>query len=389
MGFKHQYFFVYVVVILAVSFFIFPSVLAEDLPATDDSFLGDGVSVGMSPVVQEDEFFKAVILNEPTERAETEYGQFFVIQDLRVRILNGPETGKEIDLEFEIPEGSPGMSRLAKSDKVILAKSSVGGEELYYVSDVYRLDTLWFVLGIFFLLVVALARFAGLRAILGLFLSFVIIVWFIVPRIIEGQNALFIGFMGTLGIAIMSLYVAHGFRSRTHIAFSSTLITVFLALFFASFFTKIMHLFGLGSEEAFFLQTAPEKIFNLRGILVAGIIIGVLGVLDDITTGQAAVVEEIHLANPSLGLGELFKRGFSVGREHIISLVNTLVLAYTGASLPLLLLFQIYSRPTWLVMNSEIIMEELIRMLIGSIALLLAVPLTTFLAARYYSFRGH
>jgi uncharacterized membrane protein len=123
----------------------------------------------------------------------------------------------------------------------------------------------------------------------------------------------------------------------------------------------------------------------LRGILLAGIIIGTLGVLDDITTAQAAVVEELHLANPSFDAKGLFKRGSSVGREHIISLVNTLVLAYTGASLPLLLLFQVYERPTWLILNSEIIMEEIVRMLIGSIALALAVPLTTYLASWYYA----
>ena len=138
------------------------------------------------------------------------------------------------------------------------------------------------------------------------------------------------------------------------------------------------------SEEAFFLQATPEKIFNLRGILLAGIIIGTLGVLDDITTAQAAVVEELHKAQTSFNMRELFTRASSVGREHIISLVNTLVLAYTGASLPLLLLFEIYERPVWLVLNSEIIIEEIVRMLVGSTALILAVPLTTGLAAWYY-----
>jgi uncharacterized membrane protein len=236
-------------------------------------------------------------------------------------------------------------------------------------------------------IVLLLVRTAGLRAVIGLAISFAIIIWYIVPNIIDGGNALLIGMIGTIGIATTSLYIAHGFRARTSIAFVSTLATIGLSLFFAAVFTNVTHLFGLGSEEAFFLSATPEKVFNLRGILIAGIIIGVLGVLDDITTAQAAVVEELHKANKTFGIKELFRRGFSVGREHIVSLVNTLVLAYTGASLPLLLLFDLYNRPAWLVINSEIIMEELVRMLIGSIALLLAVPITTALAAWYFGRR--
>jgi uncharacterized membrane protein len=141
----------------------------------------------------------------------------------------------------------------------------------------------------------------------------------------------------------------------------------------------------MGSEEAFYLQFAPGASINLRGLLLGGIIIGVMGILDDITTAQTAVVEQIYHANPTLSARELYQRGSIVGREHILSLVNTLVLAYTGASLPLILLFKIYERPAWVTLNSEIIMEEIIRMLVGSITLIIAVPITTFIAAEYYS----
>ncbi|OGH59527.1 MAG: hypothetical protein A2725_00740 [Candidatus Magasanikbacteria bacterium RIFCSPHIGHO2_01_FULL_33_34] len=276
---------------------------------------------------------------------------------------------------------------MEKSDKIIVGKNVFDGEESYYLNDIYRLNSLWILLGIFIFLVLVLARWAGVRSLIGLLISFVVIIWFIVPRIIDGQNALMVGFVGTLVIATVSLFVAHGFRSRTVIAFVSTLITIFIALLMSMFFTNIMHIFGLGSEEALFLQSAEGKIFNLQGILLAGIIIGTLGVLDDITTAQAAVVEELHNANQTFNFRELFTRASSVGREHIISLTNTLILAYTGASLPLLLLFKLYEGPVWLVLNSEIIMEEIVRMLVGSIALVLAVPLTTGLAAWYYNKR--
>jgi len=339
------------------------------------------------PSVQPDTFYRAVVIDEPTEDMIVEYGRAILVQHIAVEIINGPEKGKKLELDFEIAEGSPGSVRLEKSDKIIVGKNVFDGEESYYLNDIYRLNSLWILLGIFIFLVLVLARWAGVRSLIGLLISFVVIIWFIVPRIIDGQNALMVGFVGTLVIATVSLFVAHGFRSRTVIAFVSTLITIFIALLMSMFFTNIMHIFGLGSEEALFLQSAEGKIFNLQGILLAGIIIGTLGVLDDITTAQAAVVEELHNANQTFNFRELFTRASSVGREHIISLTNTLILAYTGASLPLLLLFKLYEGPVWLVLNSEIIMEEIVRMLVGSIALVLAVPLTTGLAAWYYNKR--
>lgn len=336
-------------------------------------------------ILPQEIFFKAIVTDEPTETTINDYLQPVLRQHVPIQIINGTEKGKEMILDFDIPQSTPGITRLEKSNKVIIAKSIIAEEETYYISDIYRLNMLWVMLALFIILIIILARWGGVRAIVGLFISFIIIISFIIPRIIEGQNALVIGLIGTILIATISIYTAHGFRSRTTIAFISTTITIFLALLLSMFFIDLMHLFGLGSEEAFFLQASPGKIFNLKGILIAGIIIGTLGVLDDITTAQAAVVEELHRANSSLSLKELFIRGSSVGREHIISLVNTLILAYTGASLPLLLLFQIYNKPAWIVLNSEIIMEEIVRMLIGSISLALAVPLTTYLAAWYYS----
>jgi uncharacterized membrane protein len=141
---------------------------------------------------------------------------------------------------------------------------------------------------------------------------------------------------------------------------------------------------GNGTEDAFFLQANSLKI-NLQGVFLSGIIIGVLGVLDDVTTGQSAAVEELHFANPTLGFSELYRRGLSVGREHIASLVNTLVLAYTGVSFPFLLLYGSRQlQPLWVTLNGNFIAEEIVRTLVGSSVLVIAVPLTTLLAAYYY-----
>ncbi|MEK7499241.1 MAG: YibE/F family protein, partial [Patescibacteria group bacterium] len=212
--------------------------------------------------------------------------------------------------------------------------------------------------------------------------------FYIVPKILAGQNPLVVTIIGSFFIATTALYLAHGFNKRTTVALGSTLITILIAIALSTSFVHLTNLTGIGSEEAFYLQTSPVQGINLKGLLLGGIIIGALGVLDDITTGQAAAVDEIFKANPMMTRRELISRSLSVGREHITSLVNTLALAYAGASFPTLLLFIIYQRPFWVVMNTESISEEVVRTLVGSIALMCAVPITTALAAYFLTGKG-
>jgi uncharacterized membrane protein len=213
-----------------------------------------------------------------------------------------------------------------------------------------------------------------------------VLAFYIVPQLLAGGNPLAVILIGALCMATFSLYLAHGFTRRTTVAVVSTLITICIALLLSVVFVAATKLLGMGSEEALYLQSAPGTSINLKGLLLGGIIVGALGVLDDITTAQAAAVDEIAKANPILSTQELFRRGLSVGGEHITSLVNTLVLAYAGTSFPALLLFTLYERPLWVVMNTEVITEEIVRTLVGSIALMCAVPITTLLAA--YFLRG-
>jgi uncharacterized membrane protein len=163
-----------------------------------------------------------------------------------------------------------------------------------------------------------------------------------------------------------------------------TLITLGISVFVAVKIVSWTHLFGTGSEDALLLQSLSGNV-NLRGLLLGGMILGLLGVLDDVTTGQAAIVEELRDANPALSVKELYRRGLSVGREHITSLINTLFLAYTGATLPLFLLFTLnQGQPFWMIVNSEQISDEIVRTVVGSSCLILAVPITTLLAAYFF-----
>jgi uncharacterized membrane protein len=161
-------------------------------------------------------------------------------------------------------------------------------------------------------------------------------------------------------------------------------ITFTITAIMAVSFVKIASLFGLGTEEAMFIVGDARIKINMQGILLGGIIIGTLGVLDDITTSQAAAIDEINKANPKLTMYQLYKHGTSIGKEHIASLINTLALAYVGAALPLLLLFSInQGTPLWVIVNSEYIAEEIVRTMIGSLSLVLAVPITTILATYF------
>lgn len=334
------------------------------------------------PTAPSDAFYTGEILEVVSEqRAEVGIvGGQSVLQTVKVRITDGPQAGRELEIEYGALSEA---QRLEAGERVVLLVPDIAEPERVYVFDAYRLSALYLSIAAFIVLTVVLARGRGAAALAGLAFSVVVLAWFVVPRIMAGDNPLFVSLWGSLFIATVSIYLAHGFNRRTSVALAGTLITVVIAIGCAVVFVHMTKLFGLGSEEAFYLQLAPINRINLRGLLLGGIIIGALGVLDDITTAQAAAVQELSRANPALSRKELFHRGFSIGREHITSLVNTLVLAYAGASFPALLVFTVYQRPLWVVLNTEVIAEEIIRTLVGSIALMCAVPITTLLAAYF------
>jgi uncharacterized membrane protein len=228
-------------------------------------------------------------------------------------------------------------------------------------------------------------------SIVGLAVSLSVIMFFIVPQILAGQDPLFISIVGSLFIMTVTIYLAHGFSRKTHIALASTFLSLSLTGFLAYFFVDISHLTGLGNDDASSLRFGQTENINFQGLLLGGIIIGALGVLDDITTSLSAVIEELKIANPSYTFRRLVKSGFRIGSEHISSLVNTLVLAYAGAGLPLFLFLILnpLGHPLWVILNSEIIVEEIIRTLAGSIGLVLAVPITTLMASWFVTRQQH
>jgi uncharacterized membrane protein len=292
----------------------------------------------------------------------------------------GPETGKVVDIEVGQGADSP---VLHDEDKIVVGRVGTGhGDDAggWFFSDYQRRGPLTALAVFFILAVVIFARWRGLFALWGLAISFAVLVRFVLPAILLGKNPVAVAVVGSAAIMFAALYLAHGINARTTTAVLGTVGALFLTGLLAWIFVAGTHLTGMASEESGLLAASLSGV-NLRGLLLGGIIIGSLGVLDDVTVTQASAVWEIHQANPAYGFSRLYAAGLRIGRDHIASTVNTLVMAYAGASLPLLVLFTLSSRNIGDVLSSEIVAQEIVRTLVGSIGLVSAVPITTALAA--------
>src|SRR3989338_9239404 len=244
----------------------------------------------------------------------------------------------------------------------------------------------WFSTKQMFLRAIIFAGRRGVTAIAGLAISLGVLIWYTIPHIVAGGSPFCIAAISAFVIAIVSLTVAHGFSKHTLVALVSTLVTLSVSLGLSQIFVHTAKLFGMGTEEAASLMFAGLGNIDLRGLLLAGIVIGVLGVLDDVTTAQTATIRHVAAAGVTQWKA-LYRAGRDVGSEHIASLVNTLALAYAGVSLPLLLMFSVNEGevPFWVMVNSEFIAQEIVRALICSSALILAVPIASLAASWFYA----
>jgi uncharacterized membrane protein len=285
--------------------------------------------------------------------------------------------GRQVSFDTTDPTG--GMFRAGQ--RVRLAVSEQPGQPPYYnIQDLERGRPLLVLAALFVGAVVAFGRWQGVRSLIGLGLSFLVIVSFVVPAILHGHSPVLVAVTGAMAIMLISLYLSHGTGPKTTAAVLGTALALGLTAALAIAFVAAASLTGLASEEALSANFAVGGL-SLRGLLLAGIIIGGLGVLDDVTMSQASLVTELHQANPTAGMAELVGGALRVGRDHIAATVNTLFLAYAGAALPLLILFVTGQDSLGTVATTEIVAVEVVRALCGSVGLIAAVPLTTVLAA--------
>jgi uncharacterized membrane protein len=335
-------------------------------------------------------FFYRARVQEILENGERQVGASTEkFQRVRATITDkGDYQGQTVEFEVAgLSEQRPYL-KVEPEEKVVLMRAEQS--QNFFLSNKYRLNGIYWILALFAVLVISFAGRKGIFSLLGLVVSIAVLIFFAVPSLLTGQSPVLITIVAAALILAISLPLAHGFNSRTAVALVSSCVALLLAGVVAWLAVRGVRLFGTGTDEGIYLQFLGSEGVDTRGILLGGIIIGTIGVIDDIVASQVATVAELKKANPSLTHLELFKGGLRVGREHIASLVNTLVLAYAGASLPLFLLFWYYQdQPLWTVINSDLVAEEIVRTVAGSMTLILAVPIATLLAAVVLSKLDH
>ena len=316
------------------------------------------------------------------EQGTVDQGEFQQpYQLLRLRIAEGPLEGQEVDLEYGTMRPTSEDRLFRVGDRLVVDRTrTIEGEDFFSVGDYVRTKPLLWLTLLFIAGTLLLSGWQGLRSLLGMAISLAIIGAFIVPQILAGGNPLLIAIAGSVVMMGASLYLVYGWRQKTHVAVAGLLLSLMFTGLLAIWFVGWARLSGFGAEEATFLQFAGVQL-DPQGLLLAGIMIGLLGALDDIVIGQSSAIFELSKANPGLNWQALFRHGMTIGRDHIAAMVNTLLLAYVGAALPLVLLFTVYAESLGITLNREIIAEEIVRTLVGSLGLLAGVPLTSLIAS--------
>jgi uncharacterized membrane protein len=293
---------------------------------------------------------------------------------------SGPDDGESVD--FQVLATDVEVPELHEGDKVILVDFANAPDPTvrYQFYDYQRSSPLLWLVVAFAAVVIAFGRLQGVRALLGLALSLGVLVLFVVPALLRDSPAVLVALVGTVAVAYIAIYLAHGVNIGSTIALAGSLVSLAATCLLALAVASVTQLSGLASEESQVLRFTADAL-DLRGLLIAGIVVGALGVLDDVTVSQVSTVAALRRADPDIGPRRLYTEAIRVGRDHVASTVNTLVLAYAGASLPLLLFFAQGDTPVARILTGELVATEVVRMLVGSIGLVLSVPATTGLAA--------
>ncbi|MEX0918118.1 MAG: YibE/F family protein [Candidatus Paceibacterota bacterium] len=325
---------------------------------------------------------EVVEVTDERESAIPGTGATTTVQTVSARIGEGEKEGDIVTFEND-------LVMLAVGDDIFLSHIRThDGIEFYILKDVNRQHELLILVALFVLLLVGFAGWQGLRAISSLMLSIGAILFILVPALLAGYDPVLVSLLIASVILAIALFGTHGVNPRSVVAFAGTVTAVIATSIIAWLFVDAMRLTGFGSDASVYLNFATGGSLDFSGLLLGSIIIGILGILDDVSITQASVVQELKSANEAFGIRELYGRAIRVGRDHVGSLVNTLALAYVGAALPLVLLFSTSEAALTFTLNQEVIAAELARIIIGSIGIILAVPFTTLAAAWWFDRYG-
>jgi uncharacterized membrane protein len=303
-------------------------------------------------------------------------------QILMVTVQDGEHSGEQFEIDYGTRQIRNQPIRIEKGDRIMITISSLpDGSISAHFTDFYRRNSLLILLSIFIGASILISGWKGVRSLLGILLSLAVIVLIILPGIQSGRDPLAISILGAVVFVGLSLYIVYGWTVKTHAAVLGSYMALAITGVLAFVFVNQARLTGYGDENMFYISQLAQNQLNVRSLLLAGILIGTLGVLDDLVISQASAVFELFKNNPTQSFRQLYKSAMNIGQDHIAATVNTLVLAYAGASLPMLLLFSFRNVDYGLAINLEFIAEEIVRTLVGSLGLFAAVPITTALAS--------
>jgi uncharacterized membrane protein len=301
--------------------------------------------------------------------------------DVRIEILAGERKGETLEGYLQGPSGQQELPRYLVGDAVVVNASAEPDGAFISVADLYRVPVLALLLAIFAAAVTVVGGWRGVRSLIALALTLAVVVKLVVPLILAGYEPALVAIAAATGVTIVTFLLTEGARMTTVAAAIGTFVALALTAALAVIFDQLARFTALrGSEDAVYLQGLGIHGLDLGGLILAGIIFGALGILDDVTVTQAATVDELHEADPRVSRLDLARRSMNVGRSHIAATVNTLVLAYVGAALPLIVLFAAGRQDPFLIVSSEVVAVEVVRAIVGSIGIVAAVPLTTAIA---------
>lgn len=302
-------------------------------------------------------------------------------QIARVNILEGPYQGVPMEIDYGRRQVRPDEYLLAPGDKILVSISRTPENVVNaYFADYVRTTPILWLTAFFAVAIVVISQWKGIRALISMAFSLYVIIGYIIPQILAGNDPLRVSIIGSMLLLGVTLYLTYGWTLKTHAAVLSMVVVLLLTGALSGLFVVFAKLNGSGDENVMFLMQLMDTPINLRGLLLGGMIIGALGVLDDLVTTQASAVFELHHANPSRGFRGLYNAAMRIGQDHVAATVNTLVLAYAGASLPMLLMFSLGRGDYGYLVNFSFIAEEIVRTLVGSLGLIAAVPITTTIA---------
>jgi uncharacterized membrane protein len=334
-----------------------------------------------------DEIFEALVMRILEQRVVTEEnGAKITQQNLVLQGVKGDWRGKEIDIQGISKLDVPSAGVYKTGDQVVVQRSvSPDGTVTFTIIDFVRRGYLYLLTFVFGAAIITVGGIKGFKAVASLALSFLIIIYFMLPRILAGGNPLIIGVCGSFAVLAVIIYFTDGWNRKSHLAMASVFLSLVATMLLSMIFSGLCHLTGF-SEESTFLIESGFKVIDFKGLLLAGILVGAVGVLDDVIVGQIEAVKQIQEANPSLPARKVFRMAYKVGNTHLGAIVNTLFLTYAGASLPILLLFVIKQEPFLTfgqIINNEAVATEIVRTLVGSIGVALSMPIATFLGAYF------